>query len=171
MYITLQKCQKMSFLEGDVRVWGSALRPGSSLLRRRLFGLVALPVADKYLAQFVLLSLILGIGAARHTERFANAIHGAMKSKLIAKLRRGERNDSISHLGKYGFAFRICSFAFNLVVKAALIFDAELFALIGNEGIDFERSSFGAMPKSFRDFEGLIELDTSDTNAAFARRE
>lgn len=134
---------------------GKRAATGPSLLRRRLFGLIALPVADKCLAQFVLLSLIIGIGAARHTERFANAIHGAMKSKLIAKLRRGERNDSISHLGEHGLSLRICSFAFNLVVKAALILDAELSALIGNEGIDFERSSFGAMPKSFRDYEWL----------------
>lgn len=87
MYISLQKCQKMSFLEGDVHVWGSALRPGSSLLRRRLFGLIALPVADKYLAQFVLLSLILGIYATRHAERFADIVHGAVESELTGKLR------------------------------------------------------------------------------------
>lgn len=74
-------------------------------------------------------------------------------------------------MGEHGLSLRICSFAFNLVVEAALIFDAELFALIGNEGIDFERSSFGAMPKSFRDYEWLVEFDISDANAAFARRE
>lgn len=74
-------------------------------------------------------------------------------------------------MGEYGLSLRICSLAFGLVVKAALIFDAELSAFIGNEGIDFERSNFGAMLKSFRDFERLVEFDTSDANAAFARRE
>ena len=63
-------------------------------------------------------------------------------------------------MGEHGLSLRICSLAFDLVVKAALIFDAELSALIGNEGIDFERSSFGAMPKLFRDFEWLVELGT-----------
>lgn len=65
-------------------------------------------------------------------------------------------------MGKHGLSLRICPFALGLVVKAALIFDAEFSALIGNEGIDFERSGFGAMPEPFRDLEGLIELDTSD---------
>ena len=74
-------------------------------------------------------------------------------------------------MGEYGLSLRICSLAFGLVVKAALIFDAELSALIGNKSVDFERSSFGAMPKSFRDLERLVEFDTSDANAAFARRE
>ena len=74
-------------------------------------------------------------------------------------------------MGKHGLSLRICPLALGLVVKAALIFDAELSAFIGNEGIDFERSGFGAMPEPFRDLEGLIELDTSDANAAFARRE
>lgn len=86
MYVTLQRCRKMSVLEGDVHVWGSALRPGPSLLRRRLFGLIALPVADKYLAQFVLLSLILDIYATRHAERFADIVHGAVESELAGKL-------------------------------------------------------------------------------------
>lgn len=66
---------------------GSAGRAGPSLLRRRLFGLIALPVADKYLAQFVLLSLILGIYATRHAERFADIVHGTVKSELAGKLR------------------------------------------------------------------------------------
>ena len=133
--------------------------------------MIALPVTDKHLAQFVLLSLILGIYATRHAECFADIVHGAVESELACKLRRGERDDAIAHLGEHGLSLRICSLAFDLVVKDALIFDAELSAIIGNEGIDFKRSSFGAMPKSFRDFEWLVEFDTSDANAAFARRE
>ena len=146
-------------------------RAGMTLLGRRVFALRALPVADKCLAQFVLLSLVLGVRAAGHTECFANAVHGAMKGKLTCELCRGERNDSISHLGEYGLSFRICALALGLVVKTALIFDAEFPALIGDEGIDFERSSFGAMPKALGDFEWLVEFDTSDANAAFVRRE
>lgn len=49
--------------------------------------MIALPVADKYLAQFVLLSLILGIYATRHAERFADIVHGTVKSELAGKLR------------------------------------------------------------------------------------
>ena len=150
MYISLQRCQKMSVLEGDVHVlvW----RAGMTLLGRRVFALRALPVADKCLAQFVLLSLVLGVRAAGHTECFANIVHSAVKSKLTCELCRGERNDSISHLGEHCFALHICALAFGLVVKAALIFDAEFPALIGDEGIDFERSSFGAMPKALGGF-------------------
>lgn len=59
----------------------------SPLLRRRLFGLIALPVADEYLAQFVLFSLVLGIYATRHAERFADIVHGTVKSELAGKLR------------------------------------------------------------------------------------
>lgn len=58
-----------------------------SLLRGRFCALRAFPVADKCLAKFVLLSLILGIGATGHAECFSNAVHGAVKGKLIAKLR------------------------------------------------------------------------------------
>lgn len=144
---------------------------GSTLLGGRLNVLHALPVADKRLAQFVLLSLILGISAARHTEGFANAIHGTVKGELVRKLCRGERNDSISHLGERGLSFRVRSLAFDLVVEAALIFDAEFLALIGNEGIDFECSGFCAMSETLRDLEWLVELDTSNANAAFARWE
>ena len=143
-------------------------RAGMTLLGRRVFALRALPVADKCLAQFVLLSLVLGVRAAGHTECFANAVHGAVKGKLIRELCRGERNDSISHLGEHGLSFRICALALGLIVKAALIFDAEFSALIGNKSVDFERSGFCAMPKTLRDFEWSVELDTSDTNAAFA---
>lgn len=49
--------------------------------------MIALPVADKYLAQSVLLSLILGIYATRHAERFADIVHGAVESELTGKLR------------------------------------------------------------------------------------
>ena len=131
-------------------------RAGMTLLGRRVFALRALPVADKCLAQFVLLSLVLGVRAAVHTECFANAVHGAMKGKLTCELCRGERNDSISHLGEYGLSFRICALALGLVVKTALIFDAEFSALISNKSVDFERSSFGAMPKTLRDFERFV---------------
>lgn len=89
------------------------------LLGKRLFALYALPVADKCLAQFVLLSLALDIGAARHPECFANVVHSAVKGKLAAELSRSERNDSISHLGENGLSFRICSLALELIVKAA----------------------------------------------------
>lgn len=82
---------------------------GKTLLGRCVFALRALPVADKCLAQFVLLSLVLGVRAAGHTECFANAVHGAMKGKLTCELCRGERNDSISHLDEYGLSFRICA--------------------------------------------------------------
>ena len=99
---------------------------------------------------------MLGIGAARHAECFTNIVHGAVKGKLAAELSRSERNDSISHLGENGLSFRICSLALELIVKAALIFDTELPALIGYERIDFERSSFGAVPKTLRDFEGRL---------------
>ena len=141
---------------------------GMTLLGRRVFALRALPVADKCLAQFVLLTLVLGVRAAGHTECFANAVHGAMKGKLTCELCRGERNDSISHLGEYGLSFRICALALGLVVKTALIFDAEFSALISNKSVDFERSGFYAMPETLRDFERFVEFDTSDTNAAFA---
>ena len=166
MYISLQRCQRMSVLEGDVHVlvW----RAGMTLLGRRVFALRALPVADKYLAQFVLPSLMLGIYATRHAERFADIVHGAVESELACKLRRGERDDAIAHLGEHGLSLRICSLAFDLVVKAALIFDAEFSALISNKSVDFERSGFCAMPETLRDFERFVEFDTSDTNAAFA---
>ena len=59
-------------------------------------------------------------------------------------------------MGKHGLSLRICPLALGLVVKAALIFDAEFSALIGNEGIDFERSGFGTMPEPFGDLEGLL---------------
>ena len=62
-------------------------RAGPSLLGGRLYVLRALPIADKCLAQFVLLSLILGIGAAGHTECFADIVHGTVKSELTGKLR------------------------------------------------------------------------------------
>lgn len=145
-------------------VWGAEM----PLLGRHVFALRALPVADKCLAQFVLLSLVLGVRAAGHTECFANIVHGAVKGKLTCELCRGERNDSISHLGEHGLSFRVRSLAFDLIVKAALIFDAEFSALISNKSVDLERSGFCAMPKTLRDFERFIEFDTSDTNAAFA---
>ena len=91
-----------------------------------------------------------------------------MKGELAAELSRSERNDSISHLGENGLSFRICPLALELIVKTALIFDTELPALIGNEGIDFECSGFCAMPETLRDLERFVEFDTSDTNAAFA---
>lgn len=116
----------------------------------------AFPVTDKRLAQFILLSLVLGIGASRHAECFANVVHGAVKGKLAAELSRSERNDSISHLGENGLSFRICSLALELIVKAALIFNTELPALIGNERVDFERSSFGAVPKTLGISSGLL---------------
>lgn len=75
----------MSFLEDDVHVLARGERV--TLLGGRLYVLRALPVADKYLAQFVLLSLILGIGAAGHTECFADIVHGTVKSELTGKLR------------------------------------------------------------------------------------
>ena len=61
-----------------------------------------------------------------------------MKGKLTCELCRGERNDSISHLDEYGLSFRICALALGLVVKTALIFDAEFSALISNKSVDFE---------------------------------
>ena len=97
-------------------------------------------------------SLVPGVGTARHAECFADVVHGAVKGKL-AELSRSERNDSISHLGENCLSFRIRSLALDLVVKTALIFDTELPALVGNERIDFERSSFGAMPETLRDLE------------------
>lgn len=48
--------------------------------------MIALPVADKYLAQFVLLSLIHGIYATGHAECFADIVHGTVKSELAGKL-------------------------------------------------------------------------------------
>ena len=144
---------------------------GSTLLGRHFRVLRALPVANKCLAKFILLSLILGVRTPRHTERLANTVHGAVKGKLARELCRSKRNDSISHLGENGLSFRIRSLALELIVKAALLFDAEFLALVGNERIDFERSSFGAVPKTLRDFEWLVEFDTSDANAAFACRE
>ena len=113
-------------------------------------------------------SLVPGVGTARHAECFANVVHGTVKGELAAELSRSERNDSISHLGENGFSLRICSLALELIVKTALIFDTELPALIGNEGIDFECSGFCAMPETLRDLERFVEFDTSDTNAAFA---
>ena len=92
----------------------------------------------------------------------------AVKGELTAELSRSERNDPISHLGENCLSFRIRSLALDLVVKAALIFDTEFPALVGNERIDFERSSFGAMPETLRDLERFVEFDTSDANAAFA---
>lgn len=109
-----------------------------------------------------------GVGTARHAECFANVVHGAVKGELAAELSRNERNDSISHLGENGLSLRICSFALELIVKTALIFDTELPALVGNERIDFKCSSFGAMPETLRDLEWFVEFDTSDANAAFA---
>lgn len=143
-------------------------RAGMTLLGRRVFALRTLPVADKCFAQFVLLSLVLGVRAAWHTECFANAVHGAVKGKLTCELCRGERNDSISHLGEHGLSFRVRSLVFDLVVKAALIFDAEFSALISNKSVDFERAGLCTMPETLRDFERFVEFDTSDTNAAFA---
>ncbi|MBE5691628.1 MAG: hypothetical protein EGQ34_01800 [Sutterella sp.] len=49
-------------------------------------------------------------------------------------------------MGENGLSLRICSLALELIVEATLIFDTELPALVGNERIDFERSSLGAMP-------------------------
>ena len=166
MYVTLQNRQFSTSLEADVHVWIGLV--GATLLDKRLFALYALPVADKCLAQFILLSLVLGIGASRHAECFANVVHGTVKGKLAAELSRSERNDSISHLGENGLSFRICSLALELIVKAALIFNTELPALIGNERVDFERSSFGAVPKTLRDFKRFVELDASNANTAFA---
>ena len=115
-----------------------------------------------------MLSLVLSIGTARHAECFTNVVHGAVKGKLAAELSRSKRNDSISHLGENGLSFRICSLTLELIVKATLIFDTELLALIGNVRIDFERSCLGAMPETLRDLERFVEFDTSDANAAFA---
>ena len=100
-----------------------------------------------------MLSLVPGVGTARHAECFANVVHGAVKGELATELSRSERNDSISHLGENGLSLRICPLALELIVKAALIFDTELPALVGNERIDFECSSFGAMPETLRDLE------------------
>lgn len=75
----------MSFLADDVHVLARAER--ATLLGGRLYVLRALPVADKCLSQFVLLSLILGIRAAGHTECFADIVHGTVKSELTGKLR------------------------------------------------------------------------------------
>lgn len=71
-------------------------------------------------------------------------------------------------MGEHGLSFRICSLALGLIVKAALIFDAEFPALISNKSVDFERSGFCAMSETLRDFERFVEFDASDTNAAFA---
>ena len=60
---------------------------GMTLLGGRVFVLRAPPVADKCLAQFVLLSLILGIYATRHAECFADIVHGTVESELAGKLR------------------------------------------------------------------------------------
>ncbi len=49
--------------------------------------MIALPVADKHLAQFVLLSLIPDIYATRHAECFADIVHGTVESELAGKLR------------------------------------------------------------------------------------
>ena len=166
VYISLQRCQKKSLLEGDVHVltW----RAGAALLGRRFCALCTLPVADKCSAKFVLPSLVLGIGTARHTECFANIVHGAVEGELTAKLSRSERDDAIPHSGEHGLSFRVCSLARELIVKAALIFDTEFLALIGDKCIDFERPSFGAMPKVFGDLKRFVELDASNANAAFA---
>lgn len=107
-------------------------------------------------------SLVPGVGTARHAECFANVVHGAVKGELTTELSRSERNDSISHLGENGLSLRICSLALELIVKTALIFDTERPALIGHERIDFECSSFGAMPETLRDLERFVEFDTSD---------
>ena len=140
MYVTLQNRQFSTSLEADVHVWIGLV--GATLLDKRLFALYALPVTDKRLAQFILLSLVLGIGASRHAECFANVVHGAVKGELAAELSRSERNDSISHLGENGLSFRICPLALELIVKTALIFDTEPPALIGNEGIDLSVRAF-----------------------------
>ena len=60
-----------------------------------------------------------------------------MKGKLTCELCRGEHNDSISHLGEHGLSLRVRSLALGLIVKAALIFDAEFSALISNKSVDF----------------------------------
>ena len=85
MYISLQRCRKMSFLADDVHVLARGERV--TLLGGRLYVLRALPIADKCLAQFILFSLILGINATRHTECFADIVHGTVKSELTGKLR------------------------------------------------------------------------------------
>ena len=48
---------------------------------------------------------------------------------------------------------------------------ADIYTDNGETGTDFERSGFGAVPKTLRDFELHIQLDASNANAAFARRE
>lgn len=118
MYVSLQKRHFSTSLEADVHVWIELT--GVALFGRCLLVSYAFPVADKCLAQFILLSLVLGIGASRHAECFANVVHGAVKGELAAELSRSERNDSISHLGENGLSLRICSLALELIVKTAL---------------------------------------------------
>lgn len=142
-----------------------------ALLDGRFCVLRTPPVADKCLAQFVLLSLELGIRAAWHAKCFSNVVHGTVEGELACELSRSERNDSIAHLGKHGLPFSFRSLAFGFVVKTAFVFDAEFFALISNERIDFECSGFGAMPKALRDLERFVEFDTSDAKTALAHRQ